>query len=177
MTFEESDVEKLSKIYPDLAERWKKLAVDMHEATGRKIKIVQGYRSFGEQLEYYKHGRVFQNGQWKVIDPNLVITNAEPGSSLHNYGLAIDSAFTGGDPYLKRTEKLESQLLWNEFGKYVEAHGMIWGGRWDKGLVDSTHCEIKYGMNLVDIRYLFQDNGLNAVWKACTNYLNKLRVR
>jgi hypothetical protein len=59
---------------------------------GLRAKIIQGYRSFEQQAAKYAQGRTA---------PGDRVTNARPGYSWHNYGLAIDiGVFTMSGAYL-----------------------------------------------------------------------------
>ena len=58
---------------------------------GFTVQISAGYRSLEEQATLYGQGRVYSyNGKnySNLAKPN--VTNAKPGQSYHNYGLAID---------------------------------------------------------------------------------------
>ena len=60
--------------------------------------IVSGYRTPGQQAELYLQGRTLAevaNRVSKTIGVGGVVTNAFPGRSPHNYGLAVD--FEGRD--------------------------------------------------------------------------------
>lgn len=62
------------------------------DANGKSIGIVSGYRSFDEQAALYAQGRtpaevaahVYKRGT------GLSVTDAWPGASPHNFGLAVD---------------------------------------------------------------------------------------
>jgi len=61
--------------------------------------------------------------------PNIV-TNAGPGQSLHNYGLALDVVpLVNGQP--NWDDKSKAGLnRWGSIGRLGEHCGMEWGGRW-----------------------------------------------
>ena len=66
---------------------------------GIYIRIVQGHRTFEEQAEIYGKGRKSYIYKGKNYgDPReTIVSNAKPGSSNHNYGLAIDFALSNKD--------------------------------------------------------------------------------
>lgn len=119
-----------------------------------------GYRSFPEQAKLYFQGRTM---------PGLKVTNARPGYSCHNYGIAVD-AVRDGD-----LVSVGLQPQWDEKGYdtlYIEgeARGI------QVGLVDSRgkhydfgHCQVKLpGKEIEDLEILkaiFESEGLPAVWK------------
>jgi len=58
------------------------------------------------------------------------VTNAAPGMSLHNYGLAIDAVpLRDGKPVWENIEHNDLEL-WYRYGEAAERVGFIWGGRW-----------------------------------------------
>ena len=73
----------LDLIYPPFLERVLEL-IARARAKGQVYYAVSGYRSYDDQARKYAIGR---GG-----DPGKRITNAPPGFSMHNYGIAIDFA-------------------------------------------------------------------------------------
>ena len=50
--------------------------------------VTQGLRTMAEQAALYAQGRT---------EPGAIVTHAQPGSSAHNYGLAVDVALSDGE--------------------------------------------------------------------------------
>lgn len=73
----------IGKLHPAIREEVMQIIRDCDAAlTGRaKIRITQGLRTHAEQAKLYAQGRTA---------PGLKVTNARPGQSIHNYGLAVD---------------------------------------------------------------------------------------
>jgi len=81
-----------------------------------------GYRSLDEQAALYAQGR---DSSGQVVDPAAVVTDAPPGSSPHNYGLAVDLQPLGPkdvtidpadfDASVAYAEKAELVDSWNSF--------------------------------------------------------------
>lgn len=59
---------------------------------GLEGQIVSGYRSFQEQATLYRLGRTADQVRRRVAmhGANGAVTDAPPGASAHNYGLAVD---------------------------------------------------------------------------------------
>ena len=98
------------------------------------IIITGGYRSSGEQAELYAKGRT-QEGS--------VVTNARPGYSQHNWGIAVDIAMN----YDVDGDKEITDDTWNKKGFRVVAKeakkvGLGWGGDW-KPFKDMPHLYLK----------------------------------
>ncbi len=133
----------------------------MHQ---RRMRVTDGLRSFQNQFELFKRGREETAEGWRIVEPKKVVTNAPAGFSFHAYGLAVDCAFTGTDPYLERLPD-RGEFLWSEFGRLSVAHGLTWGGNF-KTLVDRPHVEMPLGLSLTDCLSLYERGGIEAIWEA-----------
>lgn len=175
--------EKLAKVFPDLAVRWRRVAEDMWNAHQMRIRVTDGLRNFGTQWELFARGRKkLKTGQWVIVDKKLVVTNAMPGLSLHQYGLAIDVCFVGADPYLDKLPRPQADFYWAEYGRFCKAHGLQWGGDFngnnikDKEDFDRPHCQMKYGMSIHEIQQLFEYGGIKSVWYKCNQILEERKT-
>ena len=102
------------------------LVIKDAKAKGVDLRVVQGFRSMDKQLKYYNQGR---------LTKDVIITNAPPGLSYHNYGWAVDVCeYKNGKPNWKSKN-------WNEIGDIGKRHGLVWGGDW-KRLVDKPHLQL-----------------------------------
>ena len=110
--------------------------------TGRAtVRIVQGYRTFAEQAAIYAQGRT---------KPGKIVSNASPGSSYHNYGLAIDFALLvdGKEISWDTAKDWDGDRVadWMEVVKVFKAAGWIWGGDF-KSIKDMPHLEKSFGFS------------------------------
>ena len=102
------------------------------EVEGLAMIITCTFRSMEEQAELYKIGRT---------KPGRKVTNALPGQSSHNYGLALDGVpLYHGKPAWKTTG--EELKLWNLYGELAEAAGLEWAGRWTR-FREFPHVQMK----------------------------------
>lgn len=100
---------------------------------GLNIRITETVRSCARQNELYAQGRTSQ--------PGKIVTNAQCGESLHQYGVAFDVVFrdTGyAGP-------------WAKVGALGEKLGLEWGGRW-KSFPDKPHFQLMLGHTLADFQ-------------------------
>lgn len=106
---------------------------------GIALVVTQGYRSLAEQDRLYQQGRT---------TPGAIVTNAPPGSSWHNFGLAFDVAIldSSGQPSWPNDTK-----LWSRIGQIGKAQGLSWGGDF-KSFVDRPHFEHRGGLTLADVQ-------------------------
>lgn len=91
------------------------------------ILITSGRRSMAEQERLYKQGR--------TTDGNIV-TNAQAGSSAHNFGKAVDFV-------LMKSGKCQWDAPikdWSLVGGIAKLHGLTWGGDF-QSIKDYPHIE------------------------------------
>jgi len=153
-------LEILKFVYPDLRVRAFRLREDIHKATGYWIRITRGYSSYEAQEAIYAQGRT---------TPGKIVSNARPGLSYHNYGLAFDVCFLGLDPYLETMAKLrgdKAEVVWERVAECVEAGGMASGRRF-RLRKDSPHAQISYGLEMSEMVELYHHGGLAGVWTQC----------
>lgn len=109
------------------------------------VRIVQGFRSFEEQAALYAKGRT---------TPGPRVTNAKPGSSFHNFGLAVDFAIIRDKDGNGTFEELswdtkadwdkDGVIDWQEVVLAFKAAGWSWGGKW-RTFKDYPHVEKAFG--------------------------------
>lgn len=102
--------------------------LELSQERGIPLEIVQAERSMQQQAEIYAQGRT---------QPGPVVTNAKPGDSYHNYGLAFDVVPT---VYKSLPDWNPSGSLWQTIGEIGEGLGLEWGGRWRTP--DKPHFQI-----------------------------------
>lgn len=80
-----------------------------------------GLRTVDEQHELYMKGRSKES----VLLGERIVTNAKPGESFHNYGMASDWTIWDlhGQPFWNHSE-------WNIYGAIVRQSGGQWAGDW-----------------------------------------------
>ena len=114
-------------------------------------------RTLAEQAELYAIGR--------SKSPKLKrVTNAAPGFSYHNYGLAIDIVLIwdkdGNGSYetaswdTKMDFDGDGKADWIEVVEIFRKYGWAWGGNW-AGLPDAPHFERTFGYSAVELKRLF----------------------
>lgn len=91
------------------------------------IKIICGTRTYEEQAELYSKGRTTSGAK---------VTNAGPGQSMHNFGLAFDIGVFADGKYLPESENYEIA------GQIGESLGLDWGGNF-KSIKDEPHFELR----------------------------------
>lgn len=160
MAIDQREADILSLLHPELRKKVEKL-LESCRAAGIAVYIFEGLRSIERQRELYAKGR---NAAGVVIDKKAVVTNAKPGSSYHNYGLAVDLVFDGD------TEKPGVQWTWDnskpwaKMGALSEAAGLEWAGRW-KTFPEMPHSQLKIpGIGIHELQEFYRNGGMDNVW-------------
>jgi peptidoglycan L-alanyl-D-glutamate endopeptidase CwlK len=100
------------------------------DAAGLDIVLTSGRRTIAEQEALYAKGRTAGGSK---------VTNAGPGDSAHNYGLAIDFAFANALGVA--TFPPFEDPRWAQAAAIGKRLGMEWGGDW-KSFKDGPHLEL-----------------------------------
>lgn len=100
------------------------------------LRVTSGTRTMAEQQALYDQGRT---------KPGKRVTNARPGYSWHNFGVAFDvTVFRDGKPVWDGPD-------YDKAGKLGQQLGLEWGGAWIS-FKDRPHFQRKTGMTLAEMR-------------------------
>ena len=109
-----------------------------------EYKAISGNRTWEEQAKIYAQGRTA---------PGKVVTNARPGYSNHNYGIAVDMGVFENGKYLDGSNPGKAEAFHREAAKIAEKYNIEWGGSW-KSFKDYPHFEYRTGKTLTQLRQL-----------------------
>lgn len=116
---------------------------------GIYVQISAGYRSLEEQASLYGQGRVYiYNGKNYSNLAKPIVTNAKPGQSYHNFGLAIDF-FIVSDDGKKAIWTVNSK--WQRVAAIGKELGFSWGGDWSS-FKDYPHLEMTGGLSFTQLQ-------------------------
>ena len=138
-------IENLGSLNKKAAAKFEPFLVAVESAMSAKgvtVEVISGLRSWAAQAALYAQGRT---------KPGRIVTKARPGSSWHNYGLAIDLGLFKSGVYLDEKKPAEADKLYAEIGKLAAAHGIEWAGNW-KTFTESPHFQITFGKTLAELR-------------------------
>lgn len=113
-------------------------------AHGYEYKVISGNRTWEEQAKIYAQGRTA---------PGKIVTNAKPGYSNHNYGIAVDMGVFKNGKYLDGSNPSEAEAFHRIAAEVAEKYNIEWGGNW-KSFKDYPHFEYKTGKTLSQLRQL-----------------------
>jgi len=145
---------RLKGVHPLLADKVRQMA-DLLAKEGITIRVTQGLRTWDEQAELYAKGR---------SEPGEIVTNAPPGSSYHNYGLAVDVVpMTGVGPNWDPTHP-----AWRRIISVGTSVGLQSGALW-RTFKDYPHFQLTGIFPSTPngkVKSLLSTGGIEAVWKA-----------
>ena len=154
--------EILSGLHPIVVEATVK-TIEALNNRGIVCNVHSGTRTFKRQQELYALGRSIKNPDWYHKDDKPmgnIVTNARPGDSFHNYGLAIDVV------------RMTPQGNWtwgqsfSEIGEVGKQHGFEWGGDWVGK--DLPHLQMRFGYTITELKNLVASIGMIGIWNRIT---------
>lgn len=159
MNKDKTTLKRIKTIHPILID-------ELNEIYDEICKVVNGsvlcrfssvYRSYTEQKMLYDKGRT---------KPGKIVTNAKPGFSYHNYGLAVDIVLLldrdGNGTYEKASWSTKADYDndgrsdWQEIVAIFKQYGWEWGGEWR--FKDDPHFQKTLGHNIKSLQKLNKVN-------------------
>lgn len=151
---------RLGEVYPPLAEKIRQM-YQMLETENIEIRVTQSLRSWAEQAALYAEGR---DANGNIVDQSKVVTDAKPGDSYHNYGLAVDVApFDAGIP-----DWDINHPAWKRIVAVGESLGLDSGSQW-RTFPDWPHFQMtgKFPASPdAEVSSLYASSGIQGVWDA-----------
>ncbi|MBL8512154.1 MAG: M15 family metallopeptidase [Betaproteobacteria bacterium] len=116
--------------------------IDRCAEAGIDIIVTSTLRDFEAQQALYDQGR---------SKPGSIVTNAKPGDSAHNYGLAFDVVpMRNGKPVWGTSADPDRQL-WQRIGEIGESMGLEWAGRWQR-FTEYAHFQMLSGKTIEQLK-------------------------
>jgi D-alanyl-D-alanine carboxypeptidase-like protein len=131
-------LERLDGLQPQVREK-ALAAFKQGGQEGLGIMVTSALRTFAEQAELFAQGRT-KPGKG-------IVTNARPGQSYHNFGLAFDFVVMQGTKAIWN----QNHPQWKRFVKIAKGHGLEWGGDW-KNFPDYPHFQLASAPSLTSLR-------------------------
>ena len=133
---------RIKTLHPKIRAKVTEFIIRAEKELGVKLRVTSALRTFEEQTKLYDSGRTTSGP---------IVTYARAGSSLHNYGLAIDAVEIKDGKALYNSPN-EAQIA--RLGKSI---GFEWGGDW-KSFTDKPHYEMRFGRSTTQLKALY-DSG------------------
>lgn len=112
---------------------------------GVQFGLDEGYRPRRRQAYLYAQGRILQDGTWVVTDKKAIVTNAKPGKSVHQSGMAFDLHIVESvDPATGKKHTSYDETKMGKIAVVVKGMGGKWGGDFKlaSGQPDTDHFEV-----------------------------------
>lgn len=149
---------KVSQVHREVLARGIEMVKRCH-AEGIYVLFTDGLRTNVDQAILFGKGRpsnsnykstqcTYYNGKDYANPSAKRVTNARPGTSFHNYGLALDFVLTDENA---RQVFWSRNKQWERAAAIAKELGFTWGGDW-KGFVDNPHIQYDGGLTLAQIK-------------------------
>lgn len=150
----------MTVLYPRFAELIEQLVANCR-ARGADYWAICGERTWEEQAALYAQGRT---------KPGNIVTNAKPGSSSHNYAIAVDFCFDKDKTRegLQPDWSLEKYKILAEEAKKL---GLDSGFYWK--FTDAPHVQLNLasvGLRISDLRNAYNAGGKKAVFHLLNKF-------
>lgn len=147
-TLIERSLKNMGNVHPSLKEYTKELLTRCYKE-GIYVQISSGYRSNEEQARIYGQGRPdYVWNDKKYGSKGSIVSKAEPGTSVHNYGLAIDY-FIVSDDGNKAIWTVNDK--WKRVAAIAKSMGFEWGGDW-VSFRDYPHLQFTKGLSIASLK-------------------------
>lgn len=124
-------ITRVQGLHPKVRDDFFNFITEAENALGITIRVTQGMRTFAEQQKLFDQGRT---------EPGKIVTKARPGSSYHQYGLAVDLV-----------ELIDGGADWNydmsKLVPFASKYEIEWGGNFPGTFKDHPHFEKHFGIN------------------------------
>ena len=132
---------RLEDLHPKVVDMARKL-IELAKNEGIEILVTSTLRTFDEQAELFAIGRT---------KPGKIVTNAKPGQSWHNFGLAFDVV------PLVNGKAIWDSPFWKRIGELGKSVGLTWGGDF-KSFKDKPHFEYHPNLTLAEANRRRENN-------------------
>lgn len=153
---------RLQLVHPLLADKVRQMAATLLQEE-IEIRVVQGLRTYQEQAALYAQGRTASGS---------IVTNAKPGFSYHNCGLAVDCipGVRGSNPWQPNwTNRVQGQLA-PDYARMIQVGKSLglFSGSDFASITDDPHFQMvgsfPVGCPPEPARDLMAKNDLKSVW-------------
>jgi peptidoglycan L-alanyl-D-glutamate endopeptidase CwlK len=144
---DERSAKHIKSLLPEVQDAFTEFLLEAKELVAKEgldYKAISGLRSWEDQAVLYAKGRT---------SPGPIVTNAKPGSSMHNFGLAIDCGVFKGKVYMDDStpaDKKIADMMHKQASTLAAKHKLRWGGNF-KSIYDAPHFEYNTPYTLADL--------------------------
>ena len=143
---DERSANNIATLLPEVQPKFKSFvekAQALAATKGYEYKVICATRTYAEQAALYRKGRDL---------PGPKVTNALPGYSMHNFGLAIDMGVFQNGKYLDDESPAKADGFHRIVAAIAKNEGLRWGGDF-KSITDTPHFELDTPLSLAELRH------------------------
>jgi peptidoglycan LD-endopeptidase CwlK len=126
--------QRILTLHPFIREKVRQF-LSLARENGIDLLITSALRTFQEQERIYQQGRTL---------PGPIVSWAKPGTSYHNYGLAIDVV------PIVNNKAIWGSTAWETIGRLGKSLGFTWGGDW-ASKPDKPHFQMELGYKVAEL--------------------------
>lgn len=146
MLVDKLTIDRILLAHPTVREELRNILAELQQAApdGYKVRFTSTLRTFKEQQALYNQGRTTRG---------KIVTNAKPGESWHNYGLAVDIVLFKGQSY-----------IWDPPSNMVaifKRYGWKWGGDF-RTFKDPPHFEKTFGLTTAEAKKRYDNKQVDT---------------
>lgn len=141
ITWDDETNKKIQELHPLIRQRVTNFVNRLDNEFNIRVRVTSGLRTWDQQARLFNQGRT---------TPGNIVTNARPGESYHNYGLAFDVV------QISEGVALFDNPNWELIGSIGIEEGFIWGGNFTS-LIDLPHFEIRFNLTTSQLRTIFNN--------------------
>lgn len=125
---------------------------DEVRASGIRMRYTSGFRSIADQTKIYNQGRT---------TPGPIVTKAKPGTSWHNYGMALDFVLLSEDgkkliwDVAYDGPDADQTSDWMKIVQIFKKHSWAWGGDF-KTIVDRPHVQYTFNLTIKQAQAMYK---------------------
>jgi len=154
------DEAKLLALYPPFAEVVRQFVLEANKQ-GMVVGIYSGFRTMAQQRDLYARGR---DTDGKILDRSQIVTNAPPGFSFHNYGLAVDLVFDEHPTEPGWKWSWDSNFPWDKLAKLGQSKFGLEAAYFWRLFPEGPHYQMSHGIRAQEFLTVYNDGGIPSVW-------------
>src|SRR4051812_25246884 len=169
---------RLADVHPELGKRVRSMITAL-EVEGILLRVTEGLRPWSRQADYYAKGRTVMSdipcvhahaqrapGTCAEHPLGATVTNAQPGHSWHQFGLAVDVVPDDQSVGGFQADWNTDHPVWKKVIAVGEAAGLESGSEW-RTRPDWPHFQLtSIPISPTDLtRQTFQQAGMQETWK------------
>jgi peptidoglycan L-alanyl-D-glutamate endopeptidase CwlK len=143
-------IKMLEELHPKVRPDFQAFIEECEQQYDITLRIMSAYRDMSAQAKIYAVGRTVKGENVTDAKPfGDVISDAKPGSSWHNFGMAVDLGI------VLVNGSISYNFNYMKFANIGQQWGITWGGNFPNSFKDPDHFEEQAGQTLHGLLALY----------------------